>query len=129
MIIDYNDPYEVENGWLWSDNDPEGLPDLRIDLPYVQQQQHEYMEKLMDLGIDGFRFDAVKHISIKDLDNIVKVIPIDKFYYGEVIGESYWQSMKYIPTFPKVTDFQLVRTLKNAVSYGGDLRSLVNPCR
>ncbi|MEM1172482.1 MAG: hypothetical protein AAGJ08_26235 [Cyanobacteria bacterium P01_H01_bin.35] len=35
--------------------------------------------------------------------------------------------MKYIPVFPKVTDFQLVNTLKDAFSYGGDLRSLVNP--
>ncbi len=126
-IADYNNPYEVENNWLCSPNDQEGLPDLRTDLPYVQQKQHEYMQKLMDMGIDGFRFDAVKHISVEDLEKIVEVIPEDKFYYGEAIGRNYDESMKYIPVFPKVTDFQLVNTLKDAFSYGGDLRSLVNP--
>lgn len=125
-IGNYKDSYKVENDWLCSDNDPEGLPDLRTDLPYVQQKQQEYMKKLLALGADGFRFDAVKHIPPEDLDKIVQVIPEDKFYYGEVIG-NIAQSQRYIPPFPKITDFSLVYSLKSAFGYGGDLRSLVDP--
>lgn len=126
-INNYNNPSEVENNWLCSKDDPDGLPDLKTDLPYVQQQQQNYLKKLLDFGFDGLRFDAAKHISRQDMNNILAVIPNDKLYYGEVIGNTYGDSMSYIPVFPKVTDFQLVNTLKSAFSFGGDLRSLVNP--
>lgn len=126
-ISNYNDSSQVENDWLCSNNDPEGLPDLKTGLPYVQQKQQEYLTKLMNIGVDGFRFDALKHIPLKDIEEIAQVIPENKFYYGEVIGQTFDESMKYVPTFPKVTDFQLVNTLKSAFSFGGDLRSLVNP--
>ncbi|MEC4984671.1 MAG: alpha-amylase family glycosyl hydrolase [Oscillatoria sp. PMC 1068.18] len=126
-IANYQDPNQVENYWLCTNNDPEGLPDLRTELPDVQQKQQEYLKKLLGLGVDGFRFDAAKHISVEDLEQLVQIIPEDKFYYGEVIGQTFDESMKYVPTFPKVTDFQLVNTLKSAFSFGGDLRSLINP--
>ena len=77
--------------------------------------------------INSLRFDAAKHISRQDMQKILAVIPNDKLYYGEVIGNNYGESMSYIPVFPKVTDFQLVNTLKDAFNVGGDLRSLVNP--
>jgi alpha-amylase len=126
-INNYNNSSEVENNWLCSKDDPEGLPDLKTGLPYVQEQQQNYLKKLLDFGFDGLRFDAAKHISRQDMQKILAVIPNDKLYYGEVIGNNYGESMSYIPVFPKVTDFQLVNTLKDAFNVGGDLRSLVNP--
>ncbi|MFM9160894.1 MAG: alpha-amylase family glycosyl hydrolase, partial [Dolichospermum sp.] len=123
----YNNSSELENNWLCSQDDPEGLPDLKTGLPYVQEQQQNYLKKLLDFGFDGLRFDAAKHISRQDMQKILAVIPSDKLYYGEVIGKDYGESMSYIPVFPKVTDFQLVNTLKAAFGFGGDLRSLVNP--
>ena len=127
-IKNYNNGSEVENNWLCSQDDPEGLPDLKTDLPYVREQQQNYLKKLFDVGFDGLRFDAVKHISREDMKNILAVVPNDKLYYGEVIGNNYGESMSYTPyVFPKVTDFQLVNTLKSTFSVGGDLRSLVNP--
>lgn len=126
-IKDYNNSSEVENNWLCSQDDPDGLPDLKTGLPYVQEQQQNYLKKLLDFGFDGLRFDAAKHISRQDMQKILAVIPSDKLYYGEVIGKDYGESMSYIPVFPKVTDFQLVNTLKAAFGFGGDLRSLVNP--
>ncbi|MBU6344976.1 MULTISPECIES: alpha-amylase family glycosyl hydrolase [Cylindrospermopsis] len=126
-INNYNNPSEVENNWLCSKDDPEGLPDLKTDLLYVQQQQQNYLKKLLDFGFDGLRFDAAKHISRDDMTKILANVPDDVLYYGEVIGNTYEDSMSYVPVFPKVTDFQLVNTLKNAFGFGGDLRSLVNP--
>jgi alpha-amylase len=126
-INNYNNASEVENNWLCSKDDPEGLPDLKTSLPYVREQQQNYLKELLDVGFDGLRFDAVKHISREDLKNILAVVPNDKLYYGEVIGKDYDESISYIPVFPKVTDFQLVNTLKSAFGFGGDLRSLVNP--
>ncbi len=126
-IKNYNNPSEVENNWLCSKDDPEGLPDLKTGLSYVQEQEQNYLKKLLDFGFDGLRFDAAKHISREDMKKILAVIPNDKLYYGEVIGNNYGESMSYIPVFPKVTDFQLVNTLKSAFGFGGDLRSLVNP--
>lgn len=126
-INDYNNTYEVENEWLCSNNDPEGLPDLRTDLPYVQQQEQAYMQKLLALGADGFRFDAVKHMSPEDITGILSGIPEGIFSYGEVIGNTREDSERYIPPFSKITDFQLVNTLKSAFSVGGDLRALIDP--
>ena len=127
-IRNYNNSYEVENNWLCSQDDPEGLPDLKTDLPYVREQQQNYLKKLFAVGFDGLRFDAVKHISREDMRNILAGFPNDKLYYGEVIGNNYDESMSYSPyVFSKVTDFQLVNTLKSAFNVGGDLRSLVNP--
>ena len=39
-----------------------GLPSLNTDLPYVAQTHADLLEKMLRLGIDGFRLDAVKHI-------------------------------------------------------------------
>ncbi len=128
-IQDYNNPSEVTDKWLCDKGDgyEGGLPDLKTELPYVQEKAQNYLKKLFDIGFDGLRFDAAKHIPLEDMQKILAVIPKDKFYYGEVIGQSYDESMSYIPVFPKLTDFQLVNTLKEAFSIGGDLRSLINP--
>jgi alpha-amylase len=39
-----------------------GLPDLRTDGAYVQGQIKNYLTKLVGMGVDGFRFDAAKHM-------------------------------------------------------------------
>jgi alpha-amylase len=39
-----------------------GLPDLDQSSSYVRSQLKAYVEKIADLGADGYRFDAVKHI-------------------------------------------------------------------
>lgn len=44
-----------------------GLPDLRTDSHYVQGQISAYLTKLITMGIDGFRFDAAKHMNPRDI--------------------------------------------------------------
>ncbi|MCA1994912.1 MAG: alpha-amylase [Coleofasciculus sp. S288] len=119
--IDYNNRASVMQGWINCD-----LPDLKTSSPYVRQEAKKYLKKLLVLGADGFRFDAAKHIEPDYFRDILTVVPRDKFVYGEVIGQTIEESNEYTEIF-SVTDFHLVSTMSNAFSYGGDLRSLINP--
>jgi alpha-amylase len=119
--IDYNNRLSVTKGWINCD-----LPDLKTDSPHVRQEAKNYLKKLLTLGADGFRFDAAKHIEPDFFREVLQVVPPDKFVYGEVIGQTLQESNEYTGIF-SVTDFHLVSTMSNAFSYGGDLRSLINP--
>ena len=119
--IDYNNRSSVTNGWINCD-----LPDLNTDSPHVRQEAKNYLKKLLALGADGFRLDAVKHIEPDFFREVLKVVPSDKFVYGEVIGQSIEESNEYTEIF-SVTDFHLVSTMSNAFKIGGDLRSLIDP--
>ena len=119
--IDYNNRLSVTKGWINCD-----LPDLKTDSPHVRQEAKNYLKKLLALGADGFRFDAAKHIEPDFFREVLQVVPSDKFVYGEVIGQTLQESNEYTGIF-SVTDFHLVSTMSNAFSYGGDLRSLIDP--
>ncbi len=51
-----------------------GLPDLNTGSSYVQTEVRNYLTTLINMGIDGFRFDAAKHIAQADLQAIVNGI-------------------------------------------------------
>jgi alpha-amylase len=55
-IRDDEDPWELEN------RDLEGLPDLRQESPRVRAYLERYVAKYADCGVDGLRWDAVKHM-------------------------------------------------------------------
>lgn len=123
-IGNFHNRDEVTGYWLCDGN--AHLPDLDTSSDYVRSVHKKYLKKLMDLGADGFRFDAVKHVEPEYWQDLVKVIPSGKFYYGEVIGESLWESNLYTGSM-KVTDFHLLRTMLSAFSANGDMRFLTNP--
>lgn len=60
-IHDYNNAFEVRNCELV------GLPDLDQSLEYVRERIVGYMNKLIDIGVAGFRMDASKHMWPSDL--------------------------------------------------------------
>ena len=121
--IDYNNRYSVTHGWLNCN-----LPDLKTDSPYVRNQAKNYLKKLLSLGADGFRLDAAKHMEPEDFREIIKIVPSDKFVYGEVIGQNIEESKEYIGIFA-VTDFHFLGTMIEAFKFGGDLRTLTNPTK
>lgn len=43
-----------------------GMPDLNTQDKRVQKFVYEYLDELIDCGVDGFRFDAAKHIETPD---------------------------------------------------------------
>lgn len=63
-IQNYNDPEEVRNCKLV------GLSDLRLSTDYVRGEIAGYLNKLIDMGVAGFRVDAAKHMWPGDLENV-----------------------------------------------------------
>lgn len=90
QILNYSDPFQVRNCQLV------GLPDLNHTLNWVQDRLEEYLNKLVDCGVAGFRVDAAKHMwpsdlkevyaRIKDLNTKHRFKPNSRpFIYQEVI--------------------------------------------
>lgn len=60
-INNYSDPFNVRNCEL------EGLKDLNQTVPWVRDRIVEYLNRLVDMGVAGFRVDAAKHMWPNDL--------------------------------------------------------------
>ena len=82
-----------------------GMPDLNTQHSYVQQKALQFLEDCVDCGVDGFRFDAAKHIELPTDDqsfkgdfwpiviNGVKDYASQKgkpelYIYGEILGSA-----------------------------------------
>lgn len=80
-----------------------GLPDLNTANEYVQERSLSLLKECIDVGVDGFRFDAAKHIETPDdtknpssfWDNTLEVAKAyytelhpgkELFAYGEILG-------------------------------------------
>ena len=64
-IDNYNDVDQVRNCKLV------GLPDLVLSKDYVLNKIVTYMNRLIDIGVAGFRVDAAKHMWPNDLNNLM----------------------------------------------------------
>lgn len=69
-----------------------GMPDLNTADKRVQKYVADYLDELIDCGVDGFRFDAAKHIETPDDDPAFAsdfwptVLNEAKSHYKEVTG-------------------------------------------
>lgn len=106
------------------------LPDLDHTKTVVTDIQKAHIRKLLDLGIDGFRFDAAKHMPpdvVKEyIDYIDNECKGQCWNYLEVIEDGDTRAEDY-NRIAAVTDFILYRSMKRAFSFGGDLRTLRIP--
>ena len=106
------------------------LPDLDQSKPAVEAVQEAHIQKLLDLGIEGFRFDAAKHMPAAALKRYVDFIQERSggaaWSYLEVIEDSDTKASDYTQVAP-VTDFVLYGSMKAAFELGGDLRTLRVP--
>ncbi|XGB43989.1 MAG: alpha-amylase [Nodosilinea sp. LVE1205-7] len=125
--INYNDgnrSTEV-NCWLGG-----ALPDLNQNNSTVKQVQKAHLQKLLDLGIDGFRFDAAKHMPPEAIQEYISYINQasnnQAWNYLEVIEDNDTSATNY-NFIAAVEDFVLYSSMKNAFTFGGDLRSLRVP--
>jgi alpha-amylase len=103
-----------------------GLPDLRFT-ERVRARQRAHLQRLLDLGVDGFRFDAAKHLEAAVLADHLAFIARRSggraWSYLEVIEDADTRAEDYNQLAP-VTDFVLYHSLRRAFGWGGDLRSL-----
>lgn len=102
------------------------LPDLKFT-DNVKSIQKAHLKKLLDLGIDGFRFDAAKHMPNAVLQEYIDYINSESngetWNYLEVIEDGDTRAEDY-NSIAAVTDFRLYNSMKDAFTFGGDLRSL-----
>lgn len=134
---DFNHAGEIEGG-EWSDRGAvqyqnlSGLPDLK-DSDWVLKQQNNMVNALVNMGFDGFRIDAIKHITERMVDNIADKPDVrEKFWFGEVLTGSDHDEKVFLEPFLQETwmsayDFPLFNTIREAFGFGGSLRSLVRP--
>ena len=112
------------------------LPDLKTEDSRVQTAIYDYLKELVDCGIDGFRFDAAKHIETpNDLakyrsdfwkNTVTKVRTYakstygkDVLSYGEILNTcGYGRSYQHYFPFMKVTDSTIYRQIQKAVNEG-----------
>ncbi len=103
-----------------------GLPDLNFTAN-VKTIQKAHIKKLLELGVDGFRFDAAKHMPKEVVKEYIDYINQESngkaWNYLEVIedGDTRAEDYNWIAA---VTDFRLYNSLKNTFTFSGDLRSL-----
>ncbi|WP_241155288.1 alpha-amylase family protein [Brachybacterium sp. EE-P12] len=117
-ISDYTDRDNVQNCRLSS------LQDLATGSEEVQDTLAAYMNDLLDMGVEGFRIDAAKHMPAEDLAAIKsKLSDPDVYWVQEVIGAAGEpiQPSEYTGT-GDVHEFDYGRQLKSA--FGGSIAGL-----
>ncbi len=72
-----------------------GLPDLATQNGYVQGQIVNYLVKLLDMGVDGFRIDAAKHMPASAWTSIMSAVRARKPLTRS--GENIWLTQEIIP--------------------------------
>ncbi len=72
-----------------------GLPDLASESSYVQGQVVNYLNKLLALGVDGFRIDAAKHQQPSALQSIINTVKAT--HPTTNAGEAIWITQEVLP--------------------------------
>lgn len=78
-IKNFSDLYELQNCELVN------LADLKTESVKVQNQIVTYLNKLIDMGVKGFRVDAAKHMPAKDIKAIVDKLKKPVYIAQELI--------------------------------------------
>ncbi|MBM4129721.1 alpha-amylase [bacterium] len=138
-VSDFNHAGEIE-GAEWGDRGAvqqqnlSGLPDLK-DSAWVLGQQRLLVDALIAMGFDGFRVDAIKHITERMIDNLADRPEVRcRFWFGEVLTGGDHDERVFLGPFLRETwisayDFPLFHTIREAFALGGSLRALADPAR
>lgn len=118
-VTDWTDRYQVTHGDI-------GMPDLNSEHSYVQQCASNYVNTLKNLGVDGIRWDAAKHIGLpsEGCNFWPAVTSQGLYHYGEIlVGPDDRTSgneglMKEYTNYITVTDSTYGKTLRDAFASG-----------
>jgi len=122
-IRDDQDDWELQN------RDLEGLPDLRQESEHVRHVLEAYVQKYAALGVDGIRWDAVKHMPVWFFRDYATPWAEARGLYtvGEVLHGSVSYCENYLETGMSVMDYPLYFTMREeAFGSEGDLRTLAD---
>jgi len=108
--------WDMENGAL------AGLPDLDQHRPEVQEYLTRVHRDWRDLGFDGFRLDAVRHVPeslLRQFDQDMKQDRPEFF----TVGEAFWQDANFVAgyqnrTLDSMFDFPLAYAIREV--FAGD---------
>jgi alpha-amylase len=107
------------------------LPDLATDTPAVQARISLLLNRLVLMGVDGFRFDAAKHMPAGDIAAFLKTTLKTSRY-----GEPLWVTQEVIPdgnavrsnyfAAGTVNEFKFTYAMKSVLrnEYGNNLANL-----
>ncbi len=131
-ITNYSDAYQVRNGRLCGGAGDKGLPDLDQGSARVLKVQRDFLKSLNEMGVDGYRLDAVKHMEPGYFRQLLTAdIAQGKFIFGEIIADQQSYDRDLSPYLNETAmayyDFPLRATLQQAFGFGGSLGSLLDP--
>ena len=118
-VTDWTDRYQVTHGEI-------GMADLNSENSYVQQVVSSYINELKNLGVDGIRWDAAKHIGLpsEGCDFWSAVTSQGLYHYGEIlVGPDDRTSgneslMQEYTNYMSVTDSTYGKALRDAFASG-----------
>jgi alpha-amylase len=120
-VRNYHDRWEVQNCEIAI------LPDLATESPRVQKTQREFLERLVALGVKGFRIDAAKHMPAADVEAMVASVKDHAFVFSEIIG-GHHEAIKAVEYYASghVTEFVFSEAISSLMRQGrlADLRTL-----
>lgn len=134
-IEDWKDKWQVQNGRITAGREDPGLPTLR-DNKHVVASQQAYLKALKKIGVQGFRIDAAKHMTLEHLRKVwTKEIMEGVHIFGEIItdgGATKEEYELFLQPYLECTklgayDFPLFNTVFEAFQEKGDMCSLINP--
>ena len=118
-VSSWADRYQVTRGEI-------GMPDLASENYYVQQVVANYINELKNIGVDGIRWDAAKHIQLpsEGCSFWPTVTSQGLYHYGEIlVGPDDRSSgneglMKEYTNYMSVTDSTYGKTLRDSFASG-----------
>lgn len=112
--------------WQLENDDLEGLNDLSQDSEYVRGQLWAYLVQTNNLGFDGYRLDAAKHVPLWYWSGNItnNTASWGKYTYGEVYDANLDYQHQYVNAGMAVTDYNLYFAMQRAFQLGGDLSQL-----
>lgn len=125
-IRDWDDPFQRENG------DLAGLPDLAQENPetynYLLENTRWWVE---EVGFDGVRLDAVKHVSIdfwrRFVPDLKEKVGRELFVMGEVFhGDPAFQAPYQHAGIDHIYDFPLYYGIRDTFGFGQSARKLAH---
>lgn len=139
-ISDYNNWYDSTWNRLCGGAGDVGLPDLKGEATdgsgqWIRDNQITYLNALKDLGVSGFRIDAVKHMKWEHLNDVFNSDVLDGVHaFAEIISHSNEDDAKFLQPFLDnananfgAYDFRLFNDIDHALDINGSMANLGNP--